>query len=309
MRKLLSLIIVLVLLSCIGCSQTELEKNPKSVLLDDTGYVINITYIPKRIVSLSPSNTEILFAIGAGDRVVGVTDYCNYPPKVLKMKETGRLKSVGGYSTVNIERVVGLDPDLVVASYGNGLETIETMRNLGLTVVAFNPKNLSDIKREILILGKITGNSKNASKLVEMIDKRISKIEKKVSGKKKLKVCHIIWHDPIWVTGKQTFINEIIEISGGVNAFNFNGWRIVSIEDIIAANPDVILVNSGTGMVGGKNLIYDWVMNETRLKVVNAIKFGRVYVIDADLISRPSYRLVLAAEEIAKFLHPEAFSS
>ncbi len=313
MRKAALLIFILLLTFCAqhavdtgttATTATTPAVAPQNYVVDDTGQKIPLGKIPQRIVSLAPSNTEILFAIGAGKQVVGVTDYCNYPPEVLELKERGVLKSVGGYTTVNIERVVALKPDLVVASYGNGIETIETLRRLNVTVVAFNPKNLSDVMRDILILGKLTGHEDEAEKLMEEMKEKIEKVRKMVEGKRRVRVAHILWHDPIWVSGRNTFIDEVIGIAGGENVFDFDGWRIVSVEELVAKNPEVIIVSSGSGMGGGRNVTYEWVIGEPLLKNVDAVKNGRVYVIDADIISRPSYRLADAAMVIAKWLHP-----
>ncbi|MDK2795175.1 MAG: cobalamin transport system substrate-binding protein [Archaeoglobaceae archaeon] len=295
--------IVLICILIALCVQPEIEEQKKSensfnLSVDDTGYEITAGN-PKRIVSLSPSNTEILFAIGAGDRVVGVTDYCDYPPEVIEKVRKGEIQRVGGYSTVNIERVLALKPDLVLASYGNGLATIETLRKF-TNVLAFDPKDIRGVERTILAIGKAVGNYENAEKLVEQMEERISKIKaKERSGKK---VVHIIWNDPIWVSGKETFIDEAISIAGGVNAFNFSGWRTVSVEDLIRANPDVIIVSSGSGMGGGKDVVYEWVISDSRLKSVNAVKNGKVFVIDADIISRPGPRIVDAVEQVYAFL-------
>jgi len=272
--------------------------------VDDTGYTIHDGR-PERIVSLAPSNTEILFAIGAGERVVGVTDYCNYPPIVIEEKKRGKIESVGGYSTVNIERVLALKPDLVVASYGNGIETIEALRRLGLNVIAFDPKTIQDVMRDIILIGRATGNYEEAKKIVKEMAEKIDTVREKVKDKPKVRVAHIIWHDPIWVSGKNTFIDEVISLANGENVFNFSGWRIVSVEDLIAANPDVILVSSGTGMGEGKDVVYEWIMSDDRLSKIKAVKNGKVYVVDADIINRPSYRLADALEIVAELLHIE----
>jgi|Deesub1362A_J573_1020465.scaffolds.fasta_scaffold00049_75 iron complex transport system substrate-binding protein len=266
---------------------------------DDFGSLVTIERPPERIVSLAPSNTENLFALGLGSKIIGVTDYCNYPPEAKKKTK------VGGYSTINIEKVVSLKPDLVVASYGNGKQNVDVMRDLGLTVIAFNPKKLEDVKENIILLGKITGTGKKAQEIVMMMDEKINKI--KLEYKSRPRVAHILWHDPIWVSGGDTFIDELIYLAGGENVFSgLDGWKIVSKEDLLQKNPDVILVSSGSGMGGqGKDLIYEWVMTE--LGDVKAVKENRVYVVDADIISRPSYRLVYALEDIAKILHPEIF--
>jgi len=298
MKKVILIFLFVFLSFCVSENLPE-----KAYIVDDTNYIVKVEGIPKRIVSLAPSNTEILFAIGAGEQVVGVTDYCNYPPEVLELKREGRLKTVGGYSTVNIERVMALKPDLVVGAYGNGLQTIETMRAFGLKVVAFNPKNLSDVMESIVKIGKLTGHEREASEVVGDMKRKIEAVKKAVSGKKRVKVAHILWHDPIFVSGRNTFIDELIQVSGGENAFVFDGWRAVSVEDIISANPELIVVSSGTGMGKGEDVVYKWVISDPLLKNVEAVKNGRVFVIDADIISRPSQRLGDAAVELARIIH------
>ena len=311
-RKIKALLLLaLIIVFSAGCISNFSEKNVEGTtsnlqsepitIVDGLNYTVTIKKIPQRIVSLAPSNTEILFALGLGDKIVGVTDYCNYPPEALNKTK------VGGYSTINIERVVALKPDLVVAAYGNGEETIEVLKKLNLTVVALNPKNISDIKKNIELLSKITGTEKNASKLIDKMNTKIEWVKSRVKNKGRIKVAHVLWHDPIWVSGKNTFIDEVISIAGGENVFNFEGWKIVGIEDLIEKNPEVIIVSSGSGMGGGRNVVYEWVISDGRLKGINAVKNGRVYIVDADIISRPSYRIADAIEIIAKFLHPEAF--
>ncbi len=312
--KLLPILLSVLLILCIqqpptnqvtpttSTSHFNLTEIFNATPVDDTNYPIEAGN-PQRIVSLAPSNTEILFAIGAGDRVVGVTDYCNYPPEVVEKRKKGELVSIGGYTTVNIEKVVSLKPDLVVASYGNGIETIEALRKLNISVIAFDPKTIQDVMKDIVLIGRATGHEEEAKELVERMLEKIENVTEKVKGKPRLRVAHIVWHDPVWVSGRNTFIDEVITLAGGENVFSFDGWRVVSIEDLIAANPDVIIVSSGSGMGGGKDVVYEWVMHDDRLKSVSAVKNGRVYVVDADIISRPSYRLADAVEIVANLLH------
>lgn len=310
MRKHTILLLLLIAASLPLCSSKPVEEHTSFNLteilnatpVDDTGYTINEGN-PQRIVSLAPSNTEILFAIGAGDRVVGVTDYCNYPPEVVEKKKKGELVSIGGYTTINIEKVVSLKPDLVVATYGNGIENIETLRRMGLTVIAFDPKSVEDVMKDIILIGVATGEKENATKLVQEMLERIEKVRESVKDKPKVRVAYILWYDPIWVSGKNTFIDEVIRLAGGENVFNFDGWRTVSVEDLIAANPDVIIVSSGSGMGGGKDVVYEWVVSDDRLSGIKAVKEGRVYVVDADIINRPSYRLAEAIEVVADLIH------
>lgn len=311
MRKWILILIAILILGCSACQHSKcrvIEKSNEVIVTDDFGYKVVVKKYPKRIVSLAPSNTEILFALGLGNRVVGVTDYCNYPPEVVKLKKEGKIVSVGGFSTINVEKVVALKPDLVVAAYGNGLGNIEAIKRFGIPVICFNPKSLEDVMRDIWILGVVTGEKQNATKLIQFMKERIAYVEKIVSrAKTKPKVVHILWNDPIWVSGRGTFVDELIRLAGGVNAVKKKGWTVISIEELIRLNPDVIIVNSGNGMGKGKNMLYEWIMHDERLREIKAVRDGRVYVINADIVSRPSYRLVYALEEFARFIHPELF--
>ncbi len=285
------------------------EKANEVIVKDDFGYKVVMKKFPRRIVSLAPSNTEILFALGLGDRVVGVTDYCNYPPEVVKLKKEGKIESVGGFSTINVEKVIALKPDLVVGAYGNGLGNIEAIKRFGIPVICFNPKSLKDVMRDIWILGVVTGTKQNATKLIRFMEDKIRHVEEIVKhAKTKPKVVHILWNDPIWVSGRGTFVDELIRLAGGENAVKKRGWTVISKEELLRLNPDVIIVNSGNGMNSkGKNILYEWITHDPALVRLKAVRNGRVYVIDADIVSRPSYRLVYALEEFARFIHPELF--
>jgi len=279
------------------------ERQPVTVT-DDYGEEVSIDAMPTRIVSLAPSNTEILFALGLGDRVVGVTDYCNYPAEATEKPK------VGGYSTVNIERVVAATPDLVVASFGNTEEVVNHLRSLGLTVISLNPDSVEGTLHDIELVGKATGMEDRAAELVASMEARIDTVSEKIkSATDTPTVVHAVWYDPIWVSGNNTFQNEMIKLAGGANAFpDVEGWQIVTMERFITTDPDVIIVNSGTGMgEGGTDLIYRYFMDEPRFKNMKAIKNNRVYIIDSDLIDRGGPRLVDALEEVAADIHPDLF--
>ncbi len=279
------------------------EWQPVTVT-DDYGVAVRIEAMPMRIVSLAPANTEILFGLGLGDRVVGVTDYCNYP------EEATAKPKVGGYSTVNIERVVTAKPDLVVAAFGNTEEVVEHLRSLGLTVIALNPDSAGGTLRDIRLVGTATGTRAEAERLVASMEARIEAVKERTEKATDTPtVVHAVWYDPIWVSGRDTFQDEMIELAGGTNAFSdVEGWQIITMERFITTDPKVIIVNSGTGMgEGGTDLIYRYFMDESRFKSLNAIKNNRVYIVDSDLIDRGGPRLVDALEEIAAAIHPDLF--
>ena len=203
---------------------------------------------------------------------------------------------------MNVEKVIALNPDVVFAAYGNGREVIDVLKNYGIKVIALNPKSLEDVMRDIEIIGKVVGEEENATKLINWMESEIEKIREKTKNyKRKPKIVHIIWNDPIWVSGNNTFADDVIELAGGINAFDdLEGWKIVSYEELISKNPDIIIVNSGSGMGGKRDILYEWALKD--LSDLRAVKEGRVYVIDSDIIDRPSYRLIYALENISKWV-------
>jgi iron complex transport system substrate-binding protein len=274
-------------------------------LIDDLGYTITLTEKPERIISLAPANTEILFALGLEDSVIGVTEYCNYP------SETEDKEKIGSYTTPNIEKIVNLNPDLVLAAYGNPTGTVEALKRFNLTVVGLNARNLDEILYNLRLVGEITGRSANASVLVADMVQRIEVIDERMSNLKdeeRPKILHIIWHDPIWVAGKGTFEDELIKRSGGVNIAPVEGYRALSLEKLIELNPDVIITPSGSGMgCTLTNFCYEYIMGEPRLRTIEAVRTKRVYVINADIVCRAGPRIVDALEEMARITHPELY--
>lgn len=270
-------------------------------LTDDMGTAVTINGTPQRIISLSPSNTEILFALGLGDRIVGVTEYCNYPAEALEKPK------VGGYSTVSIEKVIALKPDLIVAAYGNGEEIIGNLRSLGYPVIALNPGTLGDVLGDIRLVGQATGAEENATQLVRDLERRISTVRGRFStAGERPTVAHVIWNDPIYVSGNGTFQDELIRLAGGINAFSgVEGWKNVGIEDFIQADPDVLIVSTGIGMGAGEDAIAQFFINEPRFSHVTAIRDDRVFLIDTDTVDRSGPRIVDALEQFAEDIHPE----
>jgi iron complex transport system substrate-binding protein len=290
---------------CIILLMASVSAAGAVTVTDDYGYEVDITETPQRIISLAPSNTEILYALGLGDRVVGVTDYCNYPPEVAE-KET-----VGGYSTVDVEKVVALHPDLVVAADGNTEEVIDHLKGLGLTIISLNPPDIEGILHDIEIAGQATGTNAEAEAIVADMRARMDAVQKSHAAISYTpSVAHVVWHDPIYVSGAKTFQNEQITLAGGMNAFGeIEEWGTVTLEEFITANPDIIIVNSGTGMGDeGEHAIYNFFMQEERLKNLDAVKGGRVYVIDSDLIDRGGPRIIDSLELVAQYIHPELYA-
>ncbi|MHC1635157.1 MAG: ABC transporter substrate-binding protein [Candidatus Methanospirareceae archaeon] len=267
---------------------------------DDFGRNVTIKGEPERIVSLSPAETEILFALGLGDKVVGVTEFCNYPPEALKKEK------IGGMTNVNIEKVVNLSPDLILAVNLNGEEVVDRLDDYFPVFVIDHRKirKVEDIFSRIEIIGNITGAEEKAKELVEEMRRKVEEIENKTRGVQRARTALVTWHEPIWVTGSGNFQADLLDKAGGENVFaDIEDWGTVSLEEFIERDPDVIIVSVGHGAAERKP--YEFFMNDERLKGLKARKEGRIYTIDADIISRPGPRVVEALEEMAKDLHPE----
>ena len=283
----------------------ELTTFPLTIV-DDLGRTVEINKLPQRIVSLAPSNTEILFALGLEDKIVGTTDYCDYP-------EAAKSKlRVAGYSTPGIEQLVSVEPDLILAESIHEKTVLPALEQLGLTVIVMSAKSIDVVLDDITLVGQINGKSKVAAQLVNDLIQRIEAVTSKTESltpEKRLRVLYICWHDPIWTMGSDTFINDLIWKAGGVNIFadDFEKSRVVSLEAVITENPQVIIV-SGMGTTG--NLVYNSIKKETRLRTVEAMVNNRIYKIsDANLIERPGPRVVDGLEEVAKLIHPEIFGA
>ncbi|MCS7139429.1 MAG: cobalamin-binding protein [Candidatus Nezhaarchaeota archaeon] len=278
-------------------------------LTDRSGKIVVIASEPRRIVSLSPAITEILFALGLGDRVVGVTAYCNYPLDVEEMKKGKRLSVIGGYWDPNLEAIVALNPDLVIGDslVPSHLDVAERLRTLNITVLLTGSKLIEDVFYDINLIGKATGRFREAQELVAKLEARIKVVVQKVANLPRAKVYYELWFSPLFSAGPGTFIDQLIFYAGGKNIFHDAKvpWPVVSDEDVIARNPDVIILPDT--YMSDYNVSIDSIKARPGWSVISAIKNNRVYFIEEDIIVRPGPRLVEALEIIARYLHPEAF--
>jgi iron complex transport system substrate-binding protein len=283
------LTVALVLTACSPGESTQ-------YVVDDLERLVTINGTPQRIISLAPSNTEILFALGLGEKVVGVTDWCDYPSEALDKEK------VGGYDTPDIEKIVALTPDLILVAYGTTMDVINNLIGLGLTVFGIKTTDLDDLLNDIRTVGNITGKKAEAQALTSEMESRIKAVTDETSElEQRPRVFYIVWHDPLWTAGSETFIHELIEKGGGMNICgNLTGYPTISIEEVIAYNPEVIVTSSWPG-------VYEWAMNDTALNVTYARQNDRVYMCDDNLVQRPGPRLVEGLEWFAYFIHPEIF--
>jgi iron complex transport system substrate-binding protein len=283
-----------IVLALTACTAEWEPAESVEYIVDDLGRLVAINGTPQRIISIAPSNTEILFALGLGEKVVGVTDWCDYPPEALEKEK------VGGYDTPDIEKIDALNPDLILAAYGTPIDVIDTLEGLGLTVFGIESTDLDDLLNDIRTAGNITGKEVEANALTSEMESRIEAVTDTTSElEERPRVFYIVWHDPLWTAGSETFIHELIEKAGGVNICqNITGYTTISIEEIVARNPEVIIASEWS---------FEWAQNETLLQGTNASQNGRIYQGDDNLVQRPGPRLIEGLEWFAYFIHPEIF--
>jgi iron complex transport system substrate-binding protein len=292
------MLIVVVVLMC------DILPVSAITVTDDAGNTVSLNATPSRIVSLAPSNTEILAALGLLDRVVGVTDVDNYPPAV------NNITRIGGYSSISIEKVAAVQPDLIIASDITPQATVDRLRELGLTVVVVSPRNIGHMIRDVRMVGTVTGAGPRADQLAGNLSDRLTAVLPCTQPPGRPTVAHVVWNDPLYISGNDTLQNDVILHAGGVNAFaEKSGWGTVSLEEFLMKNPDVIIVNGGGGMDSlTKDVILEAFMTNPQYASLSAVKNHRVYAVDADIISRPAPRIVDATEQVARLIHPECFT-
>jgi iron complex transport system substrate-binding protein len=289
-----ALLVILASSSCAG----EIKPAYPLEIIDGVGRTVSIPREPERIVCLTPSSTEIVFAVGAGSKVVGVSEDTMYPV------EAQEITKIGSYTSLNIEKIAALGPDLLFADpYQES--AVERLESLGLAVVILHHKSIEQILSNIALAGKVIGQEKEASSVVQNIEAKIGAIAAKTAHLKEAERPKVLYlYEPIWVAGYDTLAHSYIEKVGGINvAADIQECQSMNLEAVITRNPDVILC------VEGYAPTLDWVMNEPRLQEVNALKNNRVYPLDADTVDCPGPRIGVALELVAKCLYPELFGA
>jgi len=280
--------------------------------IDALGREVEITSRPTRVVSLMPSITEILFALGLGGYVVGVTTYCNYPPEVVELVNQGRIATVGGPWTVDLEKVVALKPDLVLAMVSPHARLKEKFEELGLRVFFLgNAKDVNDVIASIKLVAAIFNVVDAAEPVVKAIEESVARVRSALATAGGPRVLYLIG-PPSWglySAGGDTFIGWLIEAAGGSNiAKIYSSWPKLSREFIASQDPEVVIISS---MEANAEAIYeDIVANFPELLDSTAWRTSRVYLITGeadDMVARPGPRIGKALELLAQLIHPEIF--
>jgi iron complex transport system substrate-binding protein len=280
-----------------GCSRQSPENQTiRRTMKDELGHDVAVVAEPQRIVSLAPNITETLFALGLGQKVVGVTSYCNYPA------EAAKITKVGDTLRPNIEQIITIRPDIVLVSTASQLEQFRAkLSQAGIPVFALKSGSLEEIFHSIETIGQITHRESQARDLVAGLRARLDGIKQRVAGKPRPKVFFIVGTEPLITAGRNAFITDLINIAGGdsISADVPTEWPTYSAEAAIARAPDIIIL---PGIQHG---------NEGQMKlpeglqVTPAAREGRAYQINDELIFRPGPRIIDGLEEMAKLFHPE----
>lgn len=275
------------------------EKYPLEIT-DGAGNKVTIDKKPERIISAAPSNTEILFGLGLGDKIVGVTSYCDYP------NEAKSKPQIGDLFTPNVEKIIELQPDVVINAWSINDEMKKQLEEAGIKVVTYAPESISQVIDTIEKIGNLTDSDLEAKKIVEEMKRKQNEIIEKVKDAEKTKVFYEIeYSSALWTAGADSFIDELITLSGGENiAKDAKGsYSEYSVEALIEKNPDIYISNTFNAALKD---ISD-VKKRPGYESIAAIKNNRVEILDGNILSRPSQRVVEALALMAKAIHPEVF--
>jgi iron complex transport system substrate-binding protein len=298
-----ALLFCVILVVC-SCSRPTPSPTPETALatrdfIDEAGRKVTIPARIERFVSLAPNLTEIAYAIGAGDRLVGNTTFCDYPP------EAKNVAKVGDTLQPSIERILTLRPQLVLVSTASQLEAFTKQLNEHqIAVYVTDPRDLEGVFRSILSVGDLLNEPVGAAELVKQLRARSEKVERAVAGLPRGSVFFQLSGQPLYTAGKNSFVTNLIERAGGrsVTSDINEAWPRVSDEAALASRPEAIIMLSGDTMGAAANTKV-----AAALRNSPAVRNGRVYLIDGDLLTRPGPRLVDGLEQIARALHPEVF--
>ena len=293
----LTVIACLVLSSACTTKQAATE-NTARVMTDDAGRRVALPERVDRVVSLAPNLTEIVFAVGAGDRLVGRTSYCDYPPEAKAVTE------VGDTLHPSLERMISLKPQLVLISTASQLEVFtRQLQSQNIAVFVTDPHDLEGVFRSIEQVGQILGHEEQAKLLVQKLRERTDAVQQAVKQKQPVRIFYQLSAEPLYTAGHDAFVTDLIRRAGGISvtAGVPGAWPKYSNESALAAKPDAIILPTGASMGTGNSMVAE------ALRQSPAVREGRVYKINDDHLARPGPRAVDGLEEMARALHPDAF--
>ncbi|HKX28401.1 MAG TPA: cobalamin-binding protein [Blastocatellia bacterium] len=294
-----TLALLFALCLCAACRRGATVEGPVDLrtFKDGIGRQVVVKHHPQRIISLAPSVTETLFALGLADRIVGVTTYCDYPEGA-KAKE-----KIGDTLRPDLERILALKPDLVVITTASQLETMmHKLDQLAIPVYVTNPRTVHETVVAIRDLGEVTGAIKEGAEIADAMAARVNQIENLLKSGPRPRVFYVLQNDPLITAGRNTFINDLINLAGGqsISGEETADYPQFSRETVVARAPEVIVAPSshGTQLVSEADLRRDFATTP-------AVQLNRIVYVEPDFVDRPGPRLTMGLEQLAKGLHPE----
>jgi iron complex transport system substrate-binding protein len=267
---------------------------------DEVGREVIVQFPPKKIVSLAPNITEILFSLGLDQEIVGVSIHCDFPEKVQSKVR------VGSYISLDFEKIVFLKPDLIIATgAGNTRDMVERLERLGFPTFVIFPKNVEDVIRSVGHLSQLVGREKEGIEIIQEMKRRRERVVELTLGLPRPRVFLQIGEAPVVTVGKNSFADDLIHLAGGDNVAGNEKemYPRFGMEEILKRSPEVILISSMNPKGNYQKVVQEW----SRWKTIPAVKNGRIHLLDSDLIDRPSPRIIKGLEEMARILHPERF--
>ncbi|GAB4060431.1 cobalamin-binding protein [Uliginosibacterium sediminicola] len=282
--------------ACVSAADSRIS------LRDDSGQVLTLAQPARRVISLAPSLTEMLYEAGGGDRLVGAVEYSDYPPAALKIER------IGNNQRLDLERIAALKPDLVLVWFhGNALREVEKLRTLGIPMFYLEPHHIADIPGTLLRIGQLLGSEAQAQQAAERFRQRHDKLRATYAGRKPLRVFYQIAEKPLMTINDQQIISDVIGLCGGINVFGKEPMLVpqISTESVVSANPDVIVSASmgSSGEQGARRA-----MNEPRMEnwlqfgSLNAVRNRQLWMVPGDQISRHGPRILDAAQAMCTAL-------
>jgi iron complex transport system substrate-binding protein len=271
-------------------------------VIDQAGRRVTVPTNPARIISLAPNITEILFAVGAGKKIVGVSEFSNYPP------EAAGLPMVGSYIKPNLEAIIALKPDLVIAT-ADGEKRVEINRlaSLGVPVYIINPRTIAGVISTVREIGRLAGREKEAEETAQEMERAVTEIRKRVMNLAPVTTLLVVNSNPLITVNGNTFQDEMIRTAGGRNIAAKESIRYPTLtyEEVVVRAPEVIIITTMSPDEDYRSVTASWL----RFGTVPAVKKGRIFIINSDIVDRPSPRMVQGLEELSRLLHPEVFES
>jgi iron complex transport system substrate-binding protein len=288
-------------LACARSPRSQSESQGSAAtkqITDDAGRNVTLPARVERVITLAPNLTEIVFAIGAGDRVVGNTSYCDYPG------EAKNVAKVGDTLQPSLERIIALRPQVVLVSTASQLEVFtQQLQSRNIAVFVTDPHDLEGVFKSIEQIGRMLDHEQQAQALVQKLRERTNAVEQTVKQAQPLRVFYQVSGEPLYAPGQDAFVTDLMRRSGGtsVTADLPGAWLRYSNESALAARPEAIILPTGGSMGAANSQVAEALRNSP------AVQAGRVYKINDDYLARPGPRAVIGLEEMARALHPEAF--